>query len=99
VRIGNQTGAWFKGPCRCGSRAYSAGLGLGGGGDGDVVVGVEGAELVQEAAGPAVGVGLAGVPVGAEFGVAGLGIGEEVLGDDEDGASHGASGPGAAEAA
>ncbi len=69
---------------------------LGGGfGDGDVAVWVEGAELVQEAAGPAVGVGLAGVPSGAEFGVAGFGAGEEVPDDDEDGTSDGASGPAA----
>lgn len=73
-------------------------LGSGGGGNGDVAVWVEGAELVQEAAGPAVGVGLAGVPDGAEVGVAGLGIGEQVPDDDEDGASDGAPGPAAAEA-
>ena len=69
-----------------------------GGGDGDVAVWVEGAELVQEAAGPAAGAGLAGVPAGTEFGVAGLGIGQEVPDDDEDGASDGAPGPVAAKA-
>jgi hypothetical protein len=60
---------------------------------------VGGAELVQEAAGPAVGIGLAGVPAGVEFRVAGFRIGEEMPGDDEDGASDGSSGSDAAEAA
>ena len=74
-------------------------LDLGGGfGDGDVAVWVEGTELVQEASGPAVGVGLAGVPAGTEVGVAGFGAGEEVPDDDEDGTSDGASGLAAAEA-
>ena len=46
--------------------------GSGSGGDG------EGAELVQEAAGPAVGVDPAGVPIGAELCVASLRVGQEV---------------------
>ena len=54
---------------------------------------MEGAELVQEAAGAAVGVGLALVPAGAEVGVPGFGVGEEVPDDDEDGAGDGASCP------
>jgi hypothetical protein len=55
--------------------------------------------LFQEAACPAVAVGFPGVPVGAEIAVAGLGVGEEVPDDDEDGAGDGASGPAAADAA
>src|SRR5260370_3432291 len=60
VRISHQTRAWFKGPWRLGERAWSAAfLVLGGSrrGDGDVGFGVEGAELVQEAAGTAGGGG------------------------------------------
>src|SRR5260370_41730949 len=60
VRISHQTRAWFKGPWRLGERAWSATfLVLGGSrrGDGDVGFGVEGAELVQEAAGTAGGAG------------------------------------------
>ena len=47
-------------------------------GDVDVGVGVEGAELVHEAAGAAVGVGFAFVPVGSEVGEPGFGAGEQV---------------------
>jgi hypothetical protein len=46
----------------------------------------------------AVAVLLAGVPVGAEVGVAGGGVAQEVPDDDEDGPSDGALGPGAADA-
>src|SRR5260370_4271964 len=101
VRISHQTRAWFKGPWRLGERAWSATfLVLGGSrrGDGDVGFGVEGAVLVQDAAGTAVWVGLALVPAGAEVGVPGFGAGEEVPGDDEDGAGDGAPGPVAVEA-
>jgi hypothetical protein len=63
---------------------------LGGWGDGDVTVWVEGAELVQEAAGPAVLVGFPVVPAGAEVAVAVFGVCREVPDDDEDGAGDGA---------
>src|SRR5260370_30006355 len=71
VRISHQTRAWFKGPWRLGERAWSATfLVLGGSrrGDGDVGFGVEGAELVQEAAGTAVGVRLFVVPAAGRGG-------------------------------
>jgi hypothetical protein len=71
VRIPHQTGRGLRARGGVGRGPGQRGLGSGGS-DGDVAVWVEGAELVQEAAGPAVGVGLAGVPVRAEFGVAGL---------------------------
>ena len=67
-------------------------------GDVDVGVGVEGAELVHEAAGAAVGVGFALVPAGAEVGEPVVGAGEQVPDDDEDGAGDGAPGPVAVEA-
>ena len=47
----------------------------------------------------AVAVGVSVVPVGAEVGEPGFGVGEEVPDDDEDRSSDGAPGPGAAEAA
>src|SRR6266849_2955422 len=103
VRISHQMRAWFNGPRHFGLRAWSgAVLVLGGSsrddGDVDVGVGVEGAELVQEAAGAAVGVGFALVPAGAEVGEPVVGAGEQVPDDDEDGAGDGAPGPVAVEA-
>jgi hypothetical protein len=70
---------------------------LGGGGEGDVVA--EGLEVLDVVAGGAVAVDLPGVPVGAEVGVAGAGVGEEVPDDGEDGAGDGDLCPGAADAA
>src|SRR5256714_10575736 len=103
VRISHQMRAWFNGPWHFGLRAWSGTvLVLGGSsrddGDVDVGVGVEGAELVHEAAGAAVGVGFALVPAGAEVGEPVVGAGEQVPDDDEDGAGDGAPGPVAVEA-
>ena len=93
VRISHQMRAWFNGPWHFGLRAWSgAVLVLGGSsrddGDVDVGVGVEGAELVHEAAGAAVGVGFALVPAGAEVGEPVVGAGEQVPDDECDTRSH-----------
>jgi hypothetical protein len=58
-------------------RAWSAGVGLGGGGgDGDLEA--EGLELAEVGADLAVAAGFAFVPVGAEVGEPGFGVGEQV---------------------
>jgi hypothetical protein len=69
---------------------------LGGWGDGDVEA--EGLELAEVGADLAVAVGFAMVPAGSEVGEPGFGAGEQMPGDDEDGAGDGALGPVPAEA-
>jgi hypothetical protein len=65
-----------------GTGLVSGGWVLGGGGDGDVEA--EGLELAEVGLDLAVAVGFAVVPVGAEVGVSGFGVAEEVPDDDED---------------
>ena len=81
------------GPGACRLCAVS-GAGWSGGvlaeGDDDAVA--EGLELALGVAGLAAAVGVPGVPVGAEVAVAGGGVVEQVLDDDEDGPAHGAAG-------
>src|SRR5580704_6050741 len=96
VRINSRTRAWFSGPWRLGNGPGRRDSGLCGGGDGDVES--EGVELAEVGADLAVAVGFAVVPVGAEVGEPGFGVGEQVPDDDEDGAGDGAFGPVPAEA-
>src|SRR2546430_14725831 len=90
--------AWFNGPRHFGLRTWSGTvLVLGGSsrddGDVDVGVGVEGAELVHEAAGAAVGGGFALVAAGGEGGGTGVGAGGQGPDDGEGGGGGGAPGP------
>src|ERR1700679_963509 len=78
--------------CGPGGRGFGF---LGGGGDGDLVA--EGLQAAEVGAGFAVAVGLPLVPVESEVGEPGLGVAQQVPDDDQDRASDGASGAGAAE--
>src|SRR6266478_2185156 len=90
VRISHQTRTWFNGPRRPGRRAWSAGSGALGCGGGDGHFEAEGLELAEVGADLAVAVALALVPVGAEVGEPGRGVGEQVPDDHEDGPGDGA---------
>src|ERR1700742_4719594 len=96
-RILSRTRAWFRGPWRLGSRAWSGAVpGLGGClGDGHLEA--EGLQLAEVAADLLVAVGFLLVPAGSEVGVAGLWVVQQVPDDDQDRAGDRAPGPGAAE--